>query len=68
MMELFILGPALVFEGEESMLAAISADPMSFKVISFLIWSSSQELVIYLLSDEMYRVSGNCGCYQRRGA
>jgi len=37
MMELFILGPALVFEGEESMLAAISADPMSFKVISFLI-------------------------------
>lgn len=36
-MELFILGPALVFEGEESMLAAISADPMRFKVISFLI-------------------------------
>lgn len=26
------LGPALVFEGEEAMLAAISEDPMSFKV------------------------------------
>lgn len=25
-------GPALVFEGEESMLAAISEDPLSFKV------------------------------------
>ncbi|RID79884.1 hypothetical protein BRARA_A02588 [Brassica rapa] len=28
---LYFSGPALVFEGEESMLAAISADPMSFK-------------------------------------
>lgn len=26
------LGPALVFEGEEAMLAAISENPMSFKV------------------------------------
>jgi len=25
-------GPALVFEGEESMIAAISENPMSFKV------------------------------------
>ncbi|XP_019166077.1 PREDICTED: dihydroxy-acid dehydratase, chloroplastic [Ipomoea nil] len=28
---LFFSGPALVFEGEESMIAAISEDPMSFK-------------------------------------
>lgn len=27
-------GPALVFEGEEAMLAAITENPMSFKVIS----------------------------------
>lgn len=26
------IGPALVFEGEESMITAISEDPMSFKV------------------------------------
>lgn len=25
-------GPALIFEGEESMIAAISKDPLSFKV------------------------------------
>ncbi|KAK9180295.1 hypothetical protein WN943_029503 [Citrus x changshan-huyou] len=29
---LYFSGPALVFEGEESMIAAISEDPMSFKV------------------------------------
>jgi hypothetical protein len=29
-------GPALIFEGEESMIAAISENPMNFKV-SFLV-------------------------------
>ncbi|KAI3509099.1 hypothetical protein L1887_24125 [Cichorium endivia] len=28
---LYFFGPALVFEGEEAMIAAISEDPMSFK-------------------------------------
>lgn len=28
-------GPALIFEGEESMIAAISEDPLSFKVCCF---------------------------------
>lgn len=34
---LYFSGPALVFEGEESMIAAISEDPMSFKVCLSLI-------------------------------
>jgi hypothetical protein len=29
-------GPALVFEGEESMIAAISENPMNFKVSSLI--------------------------------
>lgn len=29
---IFVPGPALVFEGEVAMLAAISEDPLSFKV------------------------------------
>lgn len=33
-------GPALVFEGEEAMLAAITENPMSFKVISCFMTSS----------------------------
>ena len=31
-MQKLFAGPALVFEGEEAMIAAISEDPMSFKV------------------------------------
>ncbi|KAJ0035172.1 hypothetical protein Pint_25327 [Pistacia integerrima] len=34
------LSPALIFEGEESMIAAISEDPMSFKVCSSFMFSS----------------------------
>lgn len=32
-------GPALVFEGEEAMIAAISEDPLSFKVFLYLLFN-----------------------------
>ena len=34
---IYLSGPALVFEGEESMLQAISENPASFKVRSLLV-------------------------------
>lgn len=33
-------GPALVFEGEEAMLAAISEDPLSFKASQLILFPS----------------------------
>lgn len=39
-------GPALVFEGEESMIAAISEDPMSFKVSLLVIVTNQLSRII----------------------
>ena len=43
-------GPALVFEGEESMMKAISEDPMSFKVRKLHGYSASYFPVDYSIS------------------
>lgn len=44
-----LAGPALVFEGEESMLAAISANPMSFKVWKLMRFGSLNSIHVKML-------------------